>query len=316
MSRIVATNGRRLFSGRARKLGGSLAASVGVQILLTMSGVLVARALGPEDRGYLALLVVVSGICVLAGSLGLPTAVTYFIARNPPGARAITRSLALPVAVLTVATTTVQFAVLFAFVHHEPERVKVAALISLFLVPGILAQSFGLAILQGQERFRPFNVLRILPTGLYAFTVLAVVVFGVAGLVVLMTSWVVALFLGGVLALGMALAGLPPMEQEVEGPGRKRLFRFGLKGLVGSTSPIDALRMDQALVALFLTPVALGLYVVGGVFTNLPRIVAVSVGMVAYPHVASQGDPVAARRSVWRYFFLGIAMSGAVVAVL
>ena len=39
---------------------------------LTISGVLVARGLGPEDRGYLALIVVVSGICVILGGCWPP----------------------------------------------------------------------------------------------------------------------------------------------------------------------------------------------------------------------------------------------------
>jgi O-antigen/teichoic acid export membrane protein/O-antigen ligase len=306
----------RLLSARARKLGSSLFASGAVQVLLTMSGVLVARGLGPEDRGYLALLVVVSGICVLVGSAGLPTAVTYFISRSPLSGRAITRSLSVPVLVLTAATAAVQFTILFAFVHDDPQRVRVAALISLFLVPGILAQTFGLAILQGYERFRPFNVLRVLPTALYAFVVLAVFLLHGAGLVVFMTIWVAALLVGGLLALGIALDGLPPGNEAIEAPGRKPLFRFGLKGLVGSTSPIEALRLDQVIVGLLLAPVTLGLYVVGQAFTNLPRVIASSVGMVAYPHIASQEDSSSARRSLWRYFMLGVAICAVVIALL
>jgi O-antigen/teichoic acid export membrane protein/O-antigen ligase len=316
MPRLGLPHPRLLLTGRARKLGGSLFASGTAQVLLTMSGVLVARGLGPEDRGYLALIVVVSGICVLVGSVGLPTAVTYYVARRPAGARAVTRTLAAPFLGQTAATILVQLAVLYAFVHDDPRRVEVAALVSILLVPGILCHSYGLAILQGQERFRPFNVLRILPTAVYAFAVLAVFVLGLADLVVLMTTWAMSLLLGGVLALAVALRGLPAEDEFAEGPGRRRLIRFGLKSLVGSTSPIEALRLDQALVGLLLTPVTLGLYVVAQAFTNLPRVVALSVGMVAYPHVASQPDQAAGRRALWRYFFIGVTVAGVVIAVL
>ena len=298
-------NPRRLLSGRARKLAGSLIASGAAQVFLIASGVLVARGLGPEDRGYLALIVVVAGICVLVGSVGLPTAVTYYVARYPPGARSIARSLAFPFVGQIAAIIALQLIVLFAFLHGDPRRVGVAALISLLLVPGILSHSYGLAILQGQDRFRPFNVLRILPTGMYAFAVLAVFVLGLADLVVVTTTWAISVFLGGLLALGIALRGLPAEDEFGEGPGRRRLVRFGLKSLVGSTSPIEALRLDQAIVGLLLTPVALGLYVVAQAFTNLPRVVALSVGMVEYPHVASQPDQASSRRVVWRYFFIG-----------
>jgi O-antigen/teichoic acid export membrane protein len=192
MARIPLPRTRRSLGARNR-LGGSLLASGAGQALLVVSGVLVARALGPADRGYFALLVVVSSVCTLLGSGGLPTALTYFIARDRGSARAILGSLVAPVAVQVAATAVVQFGVMFVFVHGDPQRVKVAALVSLLLVPGILAQNYGLAILQGQERFFPFNVFRVLPSLVYTAAVLAAFILGVADIVVLMAMWALAL---------------------------------------------------------------------------------------------------------------------------
>ena len=96
MARISLPRTRRPLGARNR-LGGSLLASGAGQALLVVSGVLVARALGPADRGYFALLVVVSSVCTLLGSGGLPTALTYFIARERGSARAILGSLVAPV---------------------------------------------------------------------------------------------------------------------------------------------------------------------------------------------------------------------------
>ena len=306
---------RRLLTGRSRSLGGSLIASGAGQVLLTISGVLVARGLGPEDRGYLALIVVVSGICVILGSAGLPTALTYYVARDPAYAGRIVRLLIAPTTVQVVLISVVQLGVLFAFVMHDPQRVKVAALISILLVPGILSQTYGLALLQGQQRFRPFNAFRVLPTALYVVVVLAIFLLDAAGLIVLMAAWVGALLIGGLLALGVALRGLPPADAPGS-PSRPDLARFGLKSLVGAVSPVEALRLDQALVGLLLAPISLGLYVVAQAFTNLPRVVAMSIGMIAYPHVASQPDAAVARRAMWRYFLLGVVSAVLVIGCL
>lgn len=316
MTKPAATGRRRWLTARNRSLGGSLIASGVGQLLLTISGVLVARGLGPEDRGYLALLVVVSGICVVLGSAGLPTAMTYYVAREPFHARQIVRLLIPPVLIQVAATAIVQLGVLFLFVMHDPQRVKVAAAISLLLVPGILGQTYGLALLQGQQRFRPFNAFRVLPTALYVVVVLVIFLLGAADLIVLMTAWVAALLVGGLLALGVAVRRLPTAPDTTGVPSRLELTKFGLKGLVGSVSPIESLRLDQALVGLFLAPVSLGLYVVAQAFTNLPRVVAMSVGMIAYPHVASQTDAAVARRAVWRYFLLGVLISALVIGGL
>ena len=99
-------------------------------------------------------------------------------------------------------------------------------------------------------------------------------------------------------------------------PPVREMVAFGAKGLLGASSPIEYYRLDQAVVGLFLTPVALGIYAVALAFTNLPRFISTSVGMVAYPHVAAQSDPVEARRQLWRFFLLTVAACAAVVAAL
>ena len=61
---------------------GSLASGLLGQLMLLVSGILVARTLGPTDRGYLALLVLLPAVLQHIGTLGLPLATTYFIARD------------------------------------------------------------------------------------------------------------------------------------------------------------------------------------------------------------------------------------------
>jgi O-antigen/teichoic acid export membrane protein/O-antigen ligase len=297
-------------------MAGSLVASGGLQLVVIISGVLVARSLGPEDRGYFALIVVVSSVCIFIGTMGLPLAATYYIAQGPSHARQIAAALVRISIFQVVAALALQMAVLAPLVMHEPERVKAAALISLAMVPGILAFTFGCAILQGQQRFAAFNLLRILPTAIYVAAVLVVFLLQSADLVRIMAIWTAAYLVGGFLALAVAVRGLPAGPAEGPPPARSQMTRFGLKSLLGSVSPIESLRLDQALVGLFLNPMTLGLYVVAQAFANPPRVVATTVGMVAYPEVASRSDPGAARRAMWRHFFFGVALSALVIVPL
>ena len=313
---ITQTLGARLRSKAGRSLVGTLATSGGLQLIVIVSGVLVARSLGPEDRGYLALLIVISTVCAIAGTLGLPAAVTYFIAREPSQARQIASSLAWVGTAQLAAVFVVQAAALAAVVHSDPQRVQLAAAISLLLPPGILALSFGLAILQGQRRFTAYNILRIAPTTAYVAGVVVVFVLNATSVVLFMALWAAVNLIGGVIALAFAVRGLTKDAEEDAAPSRSQMLRFGLKAFLGSLSPVDVVRLDQAVVGLFLTPVALGLYVVAQALANLPRVVATSIGFVAYPHVAAESDRDAARRAMWRFFFLGIVLSGLVVVVL
>ncbi len=300
----------------SRSMGGTLGAAGITQLASIVSGVLVARSLGPEDRGYLALLVVVSTVCSLVGSIGLPSAVTYYVAQDPSRAREITHSLLGPGVLQVMAALVLQLAMLVALVMDDPGRVKVAGAISLLLVPGLLALFYGLAILQGRQRFTAFNLLRILPTMAYVAGVLIVFLYGAADLVLIMTMWAGANFVGGFLALGVAVLGLPAASTDDSSPSRSQMTKFGLKSFAGSLSPVEAFRLDQGVVGLFLSPVALGFYVVGQAFTALPRVIGASIGLVAYPKVAAQQDPTAARRALWRYFFFSLTVTAIVVGAL
>ena len=300
-----------------RAMGGSLFAAGTSQVLLVISGVLVARGLGPEDRGYAALLIVVSGVCYLLGSIGLPSAVTYYIARDPGNTRAIVRSLRGVGAVQVAATLCLQVVILAIVVRDDPDRVRVAAAVSLLLAPGLFFFGYGLAVLQGQQRFAALNVLRTFPTAAYVFGVLALFATHSADLVRVMCVWSLASFVGGMLALGAALLRLQAVApSDSPPPSRAELSKFGLKGFLSFYSPVDVFRLDQAVVGLFLTPVALGLYVVAQAFTGVPRVVAYSIGLVAYPRVASESRPRAARAVMWKYWFFGVAVSALAVGVL
>jgi hypothetical protein len=182
-------------------------------------------------------------------------------------------------------------------------------------------------------------VLRVLPSAVYSAGVLAVFVSGYNSLIEITVVQVTAVVLVGALTLliaalgsavatppeeipwaaagpdGGALMGAAPGSADPF-PSRRKMMRFGAKGLLGSMSAVETFRIDQAVIGLFLTPAALGLYVVGVSITNLPRFLAQSIGMIAYPIVATTRDLRASYRAVWRYFWISIAISIAVVAPL
>jgi O-antigen/teichoic acid export membrane protein len=246
----------------------------------------------------------------------LPLATTYYVARDRSRAAPIARSVLRDAVGQAVVIIAAQLVILWIVFADEPERVKVAGLISLAALPGILAQQYGLALLQGLQRFAAFNTLRTTPAAMYALGVLMVFVLGIDHLVEIASVWVAAQASVGVVTLGFALRRLPADAPQSSAVSRAQLMKFGLKSFIGYVSPVETFRLDQAVIALFLTPAALGLYVVSLTLTNLPRFVAQSIGMVAYPEVASISDPQAARRRMWRYVVVGALITALVIAPL
>lgn len=287
---------------------------VAAQIPILVSGIVVARALGVEDRGHLAFLWVVALVLAFLAAAGIPLAVTYWTAREPARTRSLAR-LVLRVGLIQAGVATlVQAAVLWVTVGGEDASVREAALVSLVALPAMIAVMHTMAFLQGLSRFTAWTAVRLLPPFVYTGAVLALAAAGSANLLPVTAVWVASWIVAAFVAVRLVARALPAGEEP--GPPFSELQRFGARGFLGTASPSDTLQLDQILVALFLSPRALGLYVVALAFTNLPRLVAQSIGFVAYPHVARQADPREARRAMWCWAAVALAAASAIVIVL
>ncbi|HKD93191.1 MAG TPA: oligosaccharide flippase family protein, partial [Gaiellaceae bacterium] len=276
---------------------GSLIAAVAGQGGLVISGVFAARLLGPKDRGYLALVMLIPLALTYAGSLGLPLSATYYIARRRGAAAAIVRRLRPALVVQSLVLVALQ-AVAVALLL--PSSRLAAGLITLVFIPAVLSQQYALGILQGRQRFAAFNIVRVVPVFLYAFGVAVLYAIDYADVAAVAAAWTIAYVIAAVVALVAALRHIED-DPQAEPPSVREMTRFGCRGLLGSTSPIEAFRIDQAFVGLALSPTALGYYVVAYAFTNFPRLASQSIGMIAYPAVADVKDPRAARRLGTRF---------------
>ena len=162
-----------------RPVVGSIASGLYGQGILVITGVVVARSLGPTDRGHLAFILLLESIVRQVGLVGIPVATTYFIARNRDQAYDVLRAVRTPALVQVALLTLGQAVLLRIFIAGQPERVWLAGLLTLALIPSILGQEYGLAILQGQGRFTAFNIFRAIPVTGYGAIV--VVLFATSG---------------------------------------------------------------------------------------------------------------------------------------
>src|SRR5439155_18192495 len=186
----------------------TVAAGVLGQGMLMISGILVARLLGVENRGHLALMTLFPLIIVLTGTLGLPTATTYYIAQGTD-ARRLVRSLLGPALRQAVVLQVAHGALLWAVFHGTPGAVEAAAGYTVVGIPAFMTLTWGLAILQGQHRFRAFNVFRLLQPTLYSAAAVVVFAAGIHDIRVIAAAWAGPFLLSGVWTLAESLRGLP-----------------------------------------------------------------------------------------------------------
>lgn len=282
--------------------GKMIAIGLGGQILLLVSGPLVARMLGVTDRGYLAGLLIWPIMLTAAGSLGLPAACTYFLTREREHhAQILGEACRAAILQALLASILVGIA-LYVWTRGTPPEVQFGALPAALMLPAGLAIQYSQAVLQGQHRFTAFNVVRILPPALYLLTVVILFAVGERRIFAIVVAWTASYVIAAAVGTWTALRG-SHIDWRGAGDLRRPLWRFGLRGYLGALTPIETLKIDQAAAAILLPPAALGLYVVAAAFSNLPRFLSRSVVFIAYPTVSAQVDAAVARRLVWRFFW-------------
>jgi O-antigen/teichoic acid export membrane protein len=304
-------------SSTRRDVAGSIAVSLLTQLALLLSGVAGARILGVLDRGRSALLLLFATVLPLLGTLGMPLSVTYWIARDVQLARRLVTRLRRLVVIQTTGLLIVHAGVLLVVFAGAPAHVQVAAALSLLATPSIVLFLYALGVLQGTRDFRALNLSRLIFPPLNAAVLTAVLLSGGGGLWLVTFSWVALYGVSAVVAAMAARRSLQRLPADGDSqeplPGTREMVTFGCKALLGSMSPLTGFQLDQAIVGLFISQAALGIYVVAVAFTNLPRFVAQSIGLVAYPHVAAGGDGRGAARAIVRFTALTLVLCGLIV---
>jgi O-antigen/teichoic acid export membrane protein len=247
------------------------------------------------DRGTLATVALVVVIVVSVGSLGLPLALTYGIAHSPDEVQPLTRWALRIFVVQAIALAPVAAFGIALLARRDDIRTTI--LLGAAVAPAILGQMYALAILQGRQQFALMNLARTAPPALYALSV-TLLLFSENGSLDAVTA-------AYLMANAVAAAGLLLFVGRATGPTSsidgRRLFSFGIRAWLGSVSPMDTLRFDQIVVVLVFAPTIVGTYVVALAFSNLPRLIGASIGLVAYPRLAAMGTGQEFRPAVFRY---------------
>jgi O-antigen/teichoic acid export membrane protein len=286
-------------------LASSFATSGAIQGLNVLTGVLLARNLGPSGRGELAAILLWPGLFVTVGSLGVDDSIAYHTARRTAPVRAIVGTAATLWAVQSAVVVAVGAALVPLVLGHYGSHATYLALLYLASTPLLLVVAYVMSLLRGLQRFGAFQVLRLSQV---VVTAAGLVVF--AGLASLSVGGAVAVYVGSYTVVGAAALVLlrrahaqrPTFDRGLA----RALFGFAVRSHTSNVSSLFNERLDQLMISVFLAPVQLGLYVVAVTITSLTSLVGQSVSMVALPLVAAEQPGPARAAMVRRYVRLTI----------
>lgn len=299
-----------------KDVAGGVVTSVALQLSLLVSGVAGARILGVLDRGHSAMLVLLATAIPALLTFGLPIAVPYWLARDVRLTRPVLAMIKPAIITQVVGIGVIHLTILVALFHGSPGYVQRAAAVSLFAPPAIIVWGYGLVTLQGLREFGALNIARVTYPPLSAAALVILLATGAGTLMLVTISWVSLYWVSAIVTFWLLrkhLRALPHEESSEDVPTLGEMYRFGAKGFLGAASPVQNFQLDQAIVGLFVSTRALGIYVVAVAFTNFPRFIAQSIGLIAFPNtVAATGRT---RQILLRYTLMTLVVCGVIIGI-
>lgn len=278
-----------------------------IQIINVATGILAARLLLPEGRGELAAIILWAGILAEFGNVGFYDAVLY---RASTGALT-PRALFAAISALSLGTAAILAGVAFLILPitlagERPEVLTIALWFTAFYLPGYFGALLFGGLFQGYGAIQIWNFLRLLvPVGYLA----AIILFwltgasGVAG-------FAAASIAGHFLAVGVGLSLIVARGWFAPWPPKgaiRSVLDYGWRVYVADILQAVRTRIDQAMVALYLGPAELGLYVVALTLAQAPVIFANTITYIAFPRISGTADPQARAALFGRYLRLALA---------
>lgn len=255
-----------------------------------ISGVLIARHLGPGSRGDFAIALIWPTLLTVLPSGGLSDAVTYYSSNGRTEGNRVAHS-----AGLLARRAGYLVAFIGVFISMLPAwraEVRLGLLIGFAVSPIVVsgAARAGLLLQHSSIHWFRYRVLGpVLQVGLIGGL-------AASGTLTLITA-VSATTVGSVCAAIYALTRPIP---EVAGGFRsphKDMRSYAIRACVGGLPQILNARLDQLLMSFMASPVVLGHYAVATTFAGLPLLASNAVGQHMFASVAGLPDVISRRRA-------------------
>lgn len=311
---LGADDGEPLRRHRPRQnLGSTVSGLVSVSFAITIAalftGPLQAHALGPTGRGELAEVLVPTSLAAVVGEFGLGMFAMRAVARGQsPGVL-----LGTVGAIFLVIGAVGGFfsSVLATLIVGHRQPVQDLLVIGFILLPsGLLANLAG-GMCAGLERWRAYNVSRLIPP---FGTLVAFIVLMLNGCLTVISAAAVSFITGGLSLLPLLWSLRKDGQLRFDPAIAREGARYGSKAWLGTLLGTANAQIVQLLMIAFLGPLQLGLFAVALNVANSSDQLSTSVYSAIFPRVAAGDRVLAARAS--RITILLVGCASAVVAVI
>ncbi len=252
-----------------------------------VSGIILARWLGPHDRGILALVLLLPSTLVTLVKFGAAQANVYTINRKG----AAVDSVASNALVLAIFWGLLTISLVWVFRSHLTTTVlrdvpDWALAFALLRTPLLLLDNYLFSILQATNKLGAYNVRLLLSEALrLALLAVALIVFDLglfASLVIYTGVWIL-----NVLWLLITMSREITFRLRVDWQLLRETYSFGLRSYVQILTQHMLIRVGFYMVSYYLGPAQVAFYTIALRFTELVLEIPQAIGLVLYPRLAA-----------------------------
>ena len=277
-----------------------------------VTGIVVARGLGPSGRGITIALSTVAQLAGFLFAMGAAQSLSYFIARRPEqGPRLLTTwtLMLIPLAAIAIAITELLLPTIFS--TDGDQAIDIGRWF-LFIIVIVIGLELNYGLLLGTHDYFAYNALRFAPTALAALSLIVLWALDELTVESALIAPNIAYLLVLVVGLGRSVRriGVGPVDLRL---GLESLW-FGIRGQGSTVASNVTARLDVAILPAYVTAANVGLY---SVATNVSLIVyqlSNTFAGLVLPEAA--GDPERGPAKVVGSLWASLLIAGALAAVL
>lgn len=276
------------------KIGSALRDTLGIlgtrviwSVMGLVSGVVLARWLGPHDRGVLALVLLLPSTVLTLVKLGVSQATVFFINRKEATVDQVASNSVILALLLGLVSSVFVWVTRDNLLHKVLNDVPDwALLLALVRIPLLLLDNYLYSVLQATGQFGLYN-RRLLQSEGIRLLLVAIFVMGLnMGLAAAVATYT---FIGlvNIVWLMLNMRETIHFSLAFDAPLLRRMLSFGIRSYVQVVTAHLLLRIDVYMVQAFLGPSQTAFYALALHFTELVLEVPQAIGLVLYPKLAA-----------------------------
>lgn len=277
-----------LGSDFVQKVAETFAARIALIAMGLVTGVLIARSLGPEGRGIQVVIGTVTAVGIQFGNLGLHSSNTYYVAKEPRLLGTLVANSLLVALGLGGLGAGVAWLVVGAFPGISPIR-GVYLAIALAGIPIGLSYLLLQNLLLGIHKVRAYNVIELVVKAGVVIALLAVIFLQRISVGVVAGVGLVSSVVGAVWALA-AVRRVGSLPLRISLDALRDHLGYGFKAYLAALFAYTVLKADVLMCSYLLGAEATGQYSIAVAMADLVYMLPVVVGTIAFPRLAAIAD--------------------------